>query len=283
MKKRITSAKEKSKVPVAKHQPKVQKEKKTAESMEVHHPHHIHHDKKWKDHVFEFLMLFLAITAGFFVENQREHYIEHLREKQYARSLHDDLKTDTAIIQRVMNYKAWSSDQMDSLLNILDSPILPRQNEQVYYYERILTTNDIFTAQDVTYQQLQSSGNFRYIRNKELYRQISDYYNLYQRYMTLIEGSFEHASSLTEMEARLFDGADLASLFNPNSTSINNLYIKPDRKLHAVNNDKYYLNYFYIKTSNRHMLLKSSVTWLAWLKDKANKILIELEREYHLK
>jgi hypothetical protein len=281
MKKKSTPGKARSRSPVATHQPNIQKTKKTAENMEIHHPHHVHHDKKWKDHVFEFFMLFLAVTAGFFVENQREHYIEHLREKQYARSLYDDLKIDTAILQRVMDYKAWSSDQMDSLLNILDSPLLPRQNEQIYFYERILTTNDIFTAQDVTYQQLQSSGNFRYIRNKELYKQISDYYNLYQRYLTLIEGSFENPSSLTEMEARLFDGADLASLFNPNSTSINNLFIKPNRKLHPVKYDKDYLNYFYIKISNRHMLLKSSVTWLAWLKDKAIKILIELEREYH--
>ena len=33
-------------------------------------------------------MLFLAVTLGFFVENQREHYVEHLREKQYAKSLY---------------------------------------------------------------------------------------------------------------------------------------------------------------------------------------------------
>lgn len=282
MKKKLKPGKERSKSPVATNQPNVQKTKKTAESMEIHHPHHVHHDKKWKDHVFEFIMLFLAVTAGFFVENQREHYIEHLREKQYARSLYDDLKIDTAILQRVMDYKAWSSVQMDSLLKILDSQKLLTYNEQIYYYERILTANDIFTAQDVTYQQLQSSGNFRYISNKELYKQISDYYNLYQRYLTLIEGSFENPSTLTEMEATLFNGADLASLFNPNSTSINSLYQQPDGKLHPVKPDKYYLNYFYIKATNRNMLLKSSVIWLAWLKNKASTILLELEKEYQL-
>ena len=40
-------------------------------------------------------MLFLAITLGFFVENQREHYIEHKRGLQYIRSFVEDLKTDT--------------------------------------------------------------------------------------------------------------------------------------------------------------------------------------------
>jgi hypothetical protein len=28
-------------------------------------------------------MLFMAVTLGFFVENQREHYVEYIREKQY--------------------------------------------------------------------------------------------------------------------------------------------------------------------------------------------------------
>jgi hypothetical protein len=40
--------------------------------------------KKWTHYFWEFLMLFLAVTLGFFVENQREHYIEDQRAKQYA-------------------------------------------------------------------------------------------------------------------------------------------------------------------------------------------------------
>ena len=48
--------------------------------MEVHtHTHTAR--KKWTHYFWEFLMLFLAVTLGFFVENQREHLIEHGREK----------------------------------------------------------------------------------------------------------------------------------------------------------------------------------------------------------
>ena len=39
-------------------------------------------------------MLFLAITLGFLVENRREHYIEHMRAKEYAALMHEDLKKD---------------------------------------------------------------------------------------------------------------------------------------------------------------------------------------------
>lgn len=62
--------------------------------MEVHQHTHTER-KKWFHYFWEFLMLFFAVTLGFFVENQREHYIEHKRGLQYIRSFVEDLKTDT--------------------------------------------------------------------------------------------------------------------------------------------------------------------------------------------
>ena len=38
--------------------------------MEVHAHTHAHGKKTWKSYFWEFLMLFLAVTLGFFVENQ---------------------------------------------------------------------------------------------------------------------------------------------------------------------------------------------------------------------
>ena len=58
--------------------------------MEVHQHTHTPR-KKWTHYFWEFLMLFLAVTLGFFVENQREHFIEHKREKEYIRSLVKDI------------------------------------------------------------------------------------------------------------------------------------------------------------------------------------------------
>jgi hypothetical protein len=39
-------------------------------------------EKKWTHYFWEFFMLFLAVSAGFLVENQREHYVEHQRAKK---------------------------------------------------------------------------------------------------------------------------------------------------------------------------------------------------------
>ena len=79
-------------------QPITQNIKPATDNMEVHHHAHDpaapHHKKNWKSYFWEFLMLFLAITLGFLVENQREHYIEHLRAKEFAKSLIKDLESD---------------------------------------------------------------------------------------------------------------------------------------------------------------------------------------------
>ena len=71
--------------------------------MEVHQHSHTPR-KKWTHYFWEFLMLFLAVTLGFFVENQREHYIEAKREKQYIQSFYEDLTADERDLQSNINF-----------------------------------------------------------------------------------------------------------------------------------------------------------------------------------
>src|ERR1700730_16037339 len=64
------------------------------ENMEVHHHPDLHHKlKKWKEYFLEFLMIFLAVTLGFFAENIRENYVEHKRAREYASLLTEHLAT----------------------------------------------------------------------------------------------------------------------------------------------------------------------------------------------
>src|ERR1044072_6309926 len=70
------------------------------ENMEVHkHPHHITHKKKWREYLLEVLMLFLAVFLGFIAENQREHFVEHQREKKFAGRLLSDLRQDSLFFE----------------------------------------------------------------------------------------------------------------------------------------------------------------------------------------
>jgi hypothetical protein len=64
--------------------------------MEVHHHPDVHHKKKkFKEYFLEFLMIFLAVTMGFFAEQIREDFTDHSREKEYMKLMIEDLKSDT--------------------------------------------------------------------------------------------------------------------------------------------------------------------------------------------
>src|SRR6187397_2522564 len=136
--------------------------------MEVHHhPHTSDPDmhrgrKKWTHYFWEFLMLFLAITLGFFVENQREHYIEGKRGKQYIRSMIEDLKTDTAKLYFISAEFKRISIAIDTLLYHFDdfgkgNPIqFKRQYDLLHNFPDFIYT-------DRTIQQLKNSGGLRLI------------------------------------------------------------------------------------------------------------------------
>ena len=86
--------------------------------MEVHHHSHTAR-KKWTHYLWEFLMLFLAVTLGFFVENQREHYIENQREKKYIQSFYEDLTADEYDLQSNINFLRGQMLQADTLQKLM--------------------------------------------------------------------------------------------------------------------------------------------------------------------
>jgi len=143
--------------------------------MEVHHHAHTSR-KKWTHYFWEFFMLFLAVTLGFFVENQREHYIEKKRAKEYARLLADDLSFDIVELnraERVLNHIITAGDSLALLLNDNDVRKIP--GGKLYYYEYWSGWRWSIISRDATLQQLKNSGALRYLNNTELVRKILGY------------------------------------------------------------------------------------------------------------
>ncbi len=225
--------------------------------MEVHHHSHTER-KKWTHYFWEFFMLFLAVTLGFFVENQREHYVEHLREKQYVKSLYDDLAIDTFVLQRTIDEKSWIKMKFDSVERILTSRDIAKNNEFIYYVER-------------------------YINKVDLYKNIADYYNLYSRYHEA-DGSFGsiNKNELLELESKVFDPQDLASLDNYHGTNFYDLALPANGKLDPISIDKALLKSLYIHFANAKYRSNTAIVLLNWLKVKAIGIMEELKKEYHL-
>lgn len=90
--------------------------------MEIFHPHKIHHNRKIKDYIFEFIMLFMAITGGFFMENKREQMVERHKEREYIVSMIRDVQQDTATIQNIIKRNNTHLIGLDSLLDMLERP-----------------------------------------------------------------------------------------------------------------------------------------------------------------
>ena len=69
--------------------------------MEVHHHPDLHHKKKnFKEYFLEFLMIFLAVTLGFFAENVREHFDEEKTTKQYLEDFRHELLQNKDLYKR---------------------------------------------------------------------------------------------------------------------------------------------------------------------------------------
>ena len=86
--------------------------------MEVHAHSHTPR-KKWTHYFWEFLMLFLSVFCGFLAENEREHYVERTRAKEYAGLLYQDLKNDSVYFNEVLTNQVSMLQHADSLLAIL--------------------------------------------------------------------------------------------------------------------------------------------------------------------
>ena len=144
--------------------------------MEPHIHSHIHHEKKWKDYLFEFLMLFLAVSGGFFAENIREHSVENKRAKVFAESMLNDLKADTAELNVASLYLNYASGYVDTLLQLLSSASPQNiSSGKLYWYGLWGGAHFSFVPNDATFQQMKSSGVLRYFTNKKLSDEVSKY------------------------------------------------------------------------------------------------------------
>jgi hypothetical protein len=77
--------------------------------------------KNWKGYAFEFFLLFLAILAGFLVENLREHYNEKQQIQEYAQLLFEETQIDTMFMKQQQSQTILKITELDSLITLLDN------------------------------------------------------------------------------------------------------------------------------------------------------------------
>ena len=86
--------------------------------MEVHHHPQVER-KSFKEYLLEGLMIFIAVTMGFFAETIREGINEHNHARVFAASMVKDLQEDTAELGPYITYFTYAVHNTDTLMQLL--------------------------------------------------------------------------------------------------------------------------------------------------------------------
>jgi tRNA(Glu) U13 pseudouridine synthase TruD len=247
------------------------------------HPHPVHHEKKWKDYLFEFLMLFLAVTAGFFMENQREHYTEKQRVREYARSLVQDLIRDTSMLKETISRINNSIVHIDRFAEFLEGKqISDLRNIDLYKYTFFIDGYRPYTWNRATIEQIKSSGSLRYFTNDSIVNSISAYDAFTHHMDEDYKGDDERSDRTMEKKAELINlnyGALLQERLRTGNDSLpaetpgRELLTKDINQLKILVNQKLII---------KNALLVRSQTELPLLIKNANELILKLKDAYEL-
>ena len=226
-------------------------------------------------------MLFLAVFAGFLAENQREHLVEHKRERQYAQSLYSDLKLDTARVNFIRSVKLWKGEKLDSLKTILISDDIQQKANYAYYYSLFVNFNHKFYTQDATIQQLRNSGTLRYFKDIELYKSIALYYKMCNFYLDREVEQENQVPYPTELISKLFDSRVLMEHFYVKPNIWDNA-IMPQGNPQLLSTDKQLINQYYLFIANKKWGNDVSLLFLSHIEENAKSLMSLLKKEYRV-
>ena len=175
--------------------------------MEVHAHTHTER-KKWTHYFWEFFMLFLAVTLGFLVENQREHYVEHRQEKQYMKLMLEDLITDTTQLQGSLAEIGRSLSNIDSsLMQLVNGNIPNKTTADAYRFTSVALKRIPVVFTDRTLTQLKNSGRMRIIRSQEVMDALTHYWNHIEIIKITLDRHAHYRSMGRDLEIRIFNVA----------------------------------------------------------------------------
>jgi hypothetical protein len=255
--------------------------------MEVHH-HPKVEKKRFKEYFLEFIMIFLAVTMGFFAETIRENITEHRRAQEFAESMLRDLQEDTVQLTSYRDYFDFAASATDTLQQIVantEPANIP--SGKLYWYGLFGGAHRYFVPNDQTFQQLKSTGSLRYFTRK-----VASAVGRYDRFCRLIQ-SIELMdgniyAEVRKLRAQLFDFRynDIANtIFQTRLTDVSHSrrldsFMRSNPPL--LSNNRILFNQ-YIELVRSRFLRRSMVGYADSTLKEASSLISELKKEYHLK
>ena len=130
----------------------------------------------WKKLILELLVVFLGVTMGFVMNNWAASNKKEAMEKEYKKLLVEDLKANVEEVNSSIKEDSVWIVKSERLLRHLDTVPTAVIDSLSTLYEGITTTN-ILSVQNATYESLKNSGDMNLIEDVSLRTNLIRYYS----------------------------------------------------------------------------------------------------------
>ncbi|MFZ1799180.1 MAG: hypothetical protein WAU24_04895 [Chitinophagaceae bacterium] len=264
----------------------------TISPMEVHHHPHVA-KKNFKEYFLEFVMIFLAVTMGFFAESYREHLTEKNRIHDYMEEIVHNLQYDT--IRCNTNYLANVRviKGIDSLRTEIKNAINGKINGNALYYYALQYAGNasqaVFNTTAIT--ELKNSGDVRLINNKIILNGIYDYYQRKIYATQMYEFTPSQGDAVSNLLTQFFSLTAFDSLvgnYDITDKAYESEYYFPEilqrnPPLKLLDTNPADLEHLYTEMAKFEMGLKNYNFWLLYTKKGAMQLMVDIQHEYNLK
>jgi hypothetical protein len=254
--------------------------------MEVHHHPDLHHKKKnFKEYFLEFLMIFLAVTLGFFAENIREYISSRDKENIDIRSLSRNLTEDSAMIAYQIQGNETGTETIDSMMELIRSGRYKDEPEMLYRFAYTTRGFQNFQYSNITFEEMKSSGSFGLIRKINIRNELVNYNNFITGLRGLESRMLETEKNQANLQSEILDDS-----FYPSVDSIiyqhalrSHFYKNKNKSVFLTQNKQAQFSKLYNLLFERNVIFHYYHLEMKTLKDLNGQLLATIYKDYHLK
>ncbi len=134
---------------------------------------HAAKDHNWQSYLFELIVVFLGVTAGFFLNNWKMDQQEKHLERKYLNGFHQDVTANIDELEKaVISDSLWLARARPNLVSIQNGTMTSDSANSMIKFMITLSKIDI---QQGTYEDITNSGNLNIISDYQLKSRIVDY------------------------------------------------------------------------------------------------------------
>jgi hypothetical protein len=247
--------------------------------MEVHHHPDLHHKKKnFREYLLEFVMIFLAVTLGFFAESYRERMADGTKEKDYINGIIRNLQTDTASLRSVITYNQNKLKGIDSIVLLARQDINAGATRRLFYhyFRQYMSSVSTFHSDDETLTQLRNAGGYRLIQKGAAADSISQYDRFNAEIYIQGDEYRNNGLQIIDIMDRLVD----ITIFS--DTAYYRQHAFTQKQLPAVSNDPQNVKAYFNKIYFERGIVRTYIDYLRHQSINASQLIRFLQQTYQL-